>query len=461
MKTTKNISSQRKSGNNTLIFSQNEVNSEKLSKIPKLIEETISELNSKCLLLTNTLNKLKHDLTEKMTNLYEISFEENSSTLNSANFKKITNKTENNIYPNSFRNMLKQNLIKTSRNDSKRQGLNHNIRSNTFGDNKNHNYNNNQLCSPKKNHKKSNNNNTKKKYNKPIKPQLIFNNNINIDDNKSENEKKSKSNDKQVPKNVSFNSNIIVNNGSNEKQIKESDNYKYKIRLNSDDNEDRKKNEKKKKALEILKTSPILSIEEKMKNLNNNYSSNLTQQENEKKTNIKSINKLLNNNRSSSLDSSEYSNNNSKSYSNSDNENIKLIFPSHTSQIGINFLSKEKEEEIYNNNSNEAKTICESIYILLEEESQFEENNDVKTLFKFLFETFNVDCIKNLFFKVIYQKVYVSKNIDKGISNIFQRLLSKHIKEFKLICKAKNEPLSWLTMNILEIDRYLQLIYDK
>ena len=45
MKTTKNISSQRKSGNNTLIFSQNEVNSEKLSKIPKLIEETISELN--------------------------------------------------------------------------------------------------------------------------------------------------------------------------------------------------------------------------------------------------------------------------------------------------------------------------------------------------------------------------------------------------------------------------------
>ena len=273
--------------------------------------------------------------------------------------------------------------------------------------------------------------------------------------------KKSKSNDKQVPKNVSFNSNIIVNNGSNEKQIKESDNYKYKIRLNSDDNEDRKKNEKKKKALEILKTSPILSIEEKMKNLNNNYSSNLTQQENEKKTNIKSINKLLKNNRSSSLDSSEYSNNNSKSYSNSDNENIKLIFPSHTSQIGINFLSKEKEEEIYNNNSNEAKTICESIYILLEEESQFEENNDVKTLFKFLFETFNVDCIKNLFFKVIYQKVYVSKNIDKGISNIFQRLLSKHIKEFKLICKAKNEPLSWLTMNILEIDKYFQLVYDK
>ena len=457
MKTFKNIPSQKKSGNNTLFSSLNEYNPEKHSKIPKLIEETISELNSKFLLLSNTLNQLKHELTERMTNIHDISIEENYSTLNSANFQKIANKSENNFYPSSFRNILKQNLIKTSRNDSKTKGLNHNLRSNIFGENKNLNLNNN-LCSPQINRKQNNKNTNKKKYYKPIKPQLIYNNIINNNNNNEEN--KSKSNEKQVQKKISFNNEIIMNNGANEKQIKDPENYKYKIRLNSDDNNIRNTKEKKKKVLEILKTSPVLSIEEKMKSINNNYSSNLTLQENEKKANIKMINKIsINEYKSSSLDSNEYSDNNSND--DSDNENMKLIFPSRTSQIGINFLSKEKEEELYNDKSNEAKKICELIYILLDEESQFEEKNDVKTLFKFLFETFKVDCIKDLFFKVIYQKVYVSKIIDNGISKIFQRLVSKHFKEFKLICKATNQPLSWLTMNILEIDKFFQLVYDK
>ena len=455
MKSLKNTSIQKKSENNTLVFSLNEHNSEKHSKIPKLIEETISELNSKFLLLANTLNQLKYEITEKMTNIYDISIEENYSTLNSANFQKIANKSDNNFNPNSLRNILKQNLIKTSRNDSKQKRLNHNMRSNTFGDNKNNNLINN-FCSPQMK-RKQNNKNNKKKYYKPIKPQLIYNNNINYNNNNIE-ENKSKSNEKQqIPKNVSFNSKIIMNNGANEKQIKDQDNHKYKIRLNSDDKNYIEKN-KKKKVLEILKTSPVLSIEEKMKSINNTYSNNLTLQENEKKTNIKTINKIIvNDNKNSSLDSNEFSDNNS----NSDNENMKFTFPTRTSQIGINFLSKEKEEDLYNDKSNEAKKICELIYILLEEESQFEENHDVKSLFKFLFDTFKVDCIKDLFFKVIYQKVYVSKTIDNGISKIFQRLVSKHFKEFKLICKATNQPLSWLTMNILEIDKYFQLVYDK
>lgn len=163
MKTFKNIPSQKKSGNNTLFSSLNEYNPEKHSKIPKLIEETISELNSKFLLLSNTLNQLKHELTERMTNIHDISIEENYSTLNSANFQKIANKSDNNFNPNSLRNILKQNLIKTSRNDSKQKRLNHNMRSNTFGDNKNNNLINN-FCSPQMKRKQNNKNNKKKYY---------------------------------------------------------------------------------------------------------------------------------------------------------------------------------------------------------------------------------------------------------------------------------------------------------
>ena len=40
-----------------------------------------------------------------------------------------------------------------------------------------------------------------------------------------------------------------MNNGANEKQIKDTENYKYKIRLNSDDNNIRNTKEKKKKVL--------------------------------------------------------------------------------------------------------------------------------------------------------------------------------------------------------------------
>ena len=62
-----------------------------------------------------------------------------------------------------------------------------------------------------------------------------------------------------------------------------------------------------------------------------------------------------------------------------------------------------------------------------------------------------------MFFKVIYQKVYISDSVDKGIYKVFKKTVQQNLKELRLICKATNEPLSWLAMNILEINRYFQL----
>ena len=55
----------------------------------------------------------------------------------------------------------------------------------------------------------------------------------------------------------------------------------------------------------------------------------------------------------------------------------------------------------------------------------------------------------------------MKKSIDKGVYKIYNQLIIKDFKEFKLICRATNEPLSWLAMNILEISRYLQLVFNK
>ena len=457
----KNLCPTKKSINNTLLNSQNEQIQEKHSKISKLIEETINQFNIKYTSITNTLNQIKQDLLQKMTNIQEIYLEENLSTLNSGGgyHHKVNNKSVN---YNTTRNFLQENFIKFTRNDSKRRALNQKINSIT-SEAKNININ--SIYSPQKMKSKLTKNN--KKVFRPIKPHLTYNSNF----NKKENERKSKQ--KQImQKNVSFNSRIVVNNGINEIQLNDTASYYNKIRLNSEDSQqdksiiDKSINEKfpnknNKKALEILKNSQVLSVEEKMNNISNNYSNNNQKDENEKNNNLNNV--KSNNKKSNSSSKNSFSSQNESNISIDLDivDNKKTIFPSRTTQIGINFLTQEKEDEIYNENSNEAKKICELIYIILEEESQFEEKNDVKTLFKYLLNTFKVNSIKDLFFKVIYEKVYINNSIDNGIYKVYNRLITKHFKEFKLICKATNEPLSWLAMNVLEISKYLQLVFNK
>ena len=446
----KNISPLRKSGNNTIINFQND-HSEKQIKLTKLIEETMLELNRKYNSITESLNKLREDLIKKMLNIQELSIDESNSSLksefllkennnnNNNNNSNSNNKSPNNTFNSiSTRNFLKQNFINISRNESRLKKRNQNIKSMNFEE-KNIHINN--LCSNKnsKNNKLIRNNvNNKNKIFRPIKPHLIYNSN-NI--NKKEKEKKSTS---KIQKNVSFKSKTTINNnGFNNRRLNSS--FQKKMRLNSEDLNLEKSLIKENKVPEILNTSPIEN-----KNINLTYTSFPTQ-ENDKSINLKE--KPI-------LDKSESENSVSESEDNSNN-NIptlkKEIFPSQTTQIGINFLTKEKEEEIYNDNNDEAKKICELIYIILNIQNLFDGKNNVKSLFKVLFDNNKVDSIKDLFFKVIYQKVYVSNSVDKGIFKAFKKMISKNLKELKLICRATNEPLSWLAMNILEIDRYFQL----
>ena len=456
----KNLYQSKKSVNNTLLNSQNEQIQEKHSKLSKIIEELLNEFNLKYTLITNSLNQLKQDLYHKLTNIQEISLEENLSTLNSGGgyHHKVNNKSVN---YNTTRNFLQENFIKFTRNDSKRRALNQKINSIT-SEAKNININ--SIYSPQKMKSKLTKNN--KKVFRPIKPHLTYNSNFNKKDERKSKEKQ------LIQKNVSFNSRIVVNNGINEIQLNDTASYYNKIRLNSEDSQqDKSINEKSinekninkdnKNSLEILKNSKVLSVEEKMNNISNTNSNNNQKEENEKNNNLNNV--KVNNKKSDSNSKDSYSSINESNLSIDINnpDNKKTIFPSRTTQIGINFLTQEKEEEIYNENTNEAKKICELIYILLDEESQFEEKNDVKTLFKYLLNTFKVNSIKDLFFKVIYEKVYINNSIDKGVYKIYNQLIIKDFKEFKLICRATNEPLSWLAMNILEISRYLQLVFNK
>ena len=277
----KNLCQSKKSVNNTLLNSQNEQIQEKHSKLSKIIEEILNEFNLKYTLITNSLNQLKQDLYHKLTNIQEISLEENLSTLNSGGgyHHKVNNKSVN---YNTTRNFLQENFIKFTRNDSKRKALNQKINSIT-SEAKNININ--SIYSPKKMKSKLTKNN--KKVFRPIKPHLTYNSNFNKKDERKSKEKQ------LIQKNVSFNSRIVVNNGINEIQLNDTASYYNKIRLNSEDSQqDKSINEKSinekninkdnKNALEILKNSKVLSVEEKMNNISNTNSNNNQKEENEK-----------------------------------------------------------------------------------------------------------------------------------------------------------------------------------
>ena len=60
-----------------------------------------------------------------------------------------------------------------------------------------------------------------------------------------------------------------------------------------------------------------------------------------------------------------------------------------------------------------------------------------------------------MFLKVIYPKVYINENVGKDIFINYNEIISKHLFEIKLISKARNSLLSWISINILEIDKYL------
>ena len=436
-KLSKNFSPYFKSFSNTSLNPQNEFLFDKNSKLSKLIEETILEFNYKFKSITNALNQLKQNLLQRLNNIQEISSDDISS-LNHFGFQKILNKSEIHFASKSTRSNTKHNYMKISRNDSKKRGMNQNLKSLNFCDKTN------STLSPRIGKNQLYNN--KKKVSRPNKPHLNYNNNKNNNINE-----KDKSKEKQLTqKNVSFNSNILVNNTSN-KNANSLNNIKNEIKLNSDDCLNIKKNEKKKITLDILETTPISTMEEKIKNINNTYSNTIPILDN----------KILSDNKVSDTSSSDSNKSDSMSINDDSENQKKMIFPSITSQIGINFITKEKEEEIFNDTSNETKKICELIYILLKEEAQFEENNDIKALFKYLFDAFNVDNIRDLFFKVIYPKVYISNSIDRRIYSVYNKTIINNLTEFKLICKATNQPLSWLTINILEIDKYFQLIFDK
>ena len=411
-------------------------------KVSGLINETVNEFNNRYLEMNKNLMKFKNDFLVKMNNIQEIIDNSNS------NYYQI--KTEENFNKNIKNKILKKKNNNILKNLSFGINTSFNIYSSTNSTNNNNNNNNNNVIYNNKKYNNLVNKHFDTKYNKnSIKYNFIKNINNSIEKHLKNPSKK---------KNVSFiNYNYYNNHKNNKKNNFNNSKKKFNNFSNFSNKNDKKKrphslnkiNINNKNIKEFLLSSESSKIDLKSNKIKAleilcNKTNFLTKNE---KMKIKFLNKELFNN--IILNDEENNNNNNK---------IKLKFPSKTCQIGINFLNKKKEEIIFNDQSEISKNVIKIIYYLFNIQNKFNINNNSKDLYEFIYNFNNVKNIKDLFFNVIYDKIYNKCEISDENINEFRKEISQNKEIFNLIIQTNNSPLCWIVMNLLEIDEYLEFI---
>ena len=411
-------------------------------KVSGLINETVNEFNNRYLEMNKNLMKFKNDFLVKMNNIQEIIDNSNS------NYYQI--KTEENFNKNIKNKILKKKNNNILKNLSFGINTSFNIYSSTNSTNNNNNNNNNNVIYNNKKYNNLVNKHFDTKYNKnSIKYNFIKNINNSIEKHLKNPSKK---------KNVSFiNYNYYNNHKNNKKNNFNNSKKKFNNFSNFSNKNDKKKrphslnkiNINNKNIKEFLLSSESSKIDLKSNKIKAleilcNKTNFLTKNE---KMKIKFLNKELFNN--IILNDEENNNNNNK---------IKLKFPSKTCQIGINFLNKKKEEIIFNDQSEISKNVIKIIYYLFNIQNKFNINNNSKDLYEFIYNFNNVKNIKDLFFNVIYDKIYNKCEISDENINEFRKEISQNKEIFNLIIQSNNSPLCWIVMNLLEIDEYLEFI---
>ena len=205
------------------------------------------------------------------------------------------------------------------------------------------------------------------------------------------------------------------------------------------------------KAIYILLNSPILPYDDKLKLLPSNKAI----------CSIISPNDIFNN----ELANIENKINLLKQQPIEENEKVIIDkvsnYPSKTAKIGLNYLTNEKENELYIENEQNQK-LLEMTYGCLGED--INENLNIKEAYNYLFKKYNVDSIKNLYFDHIYKKVYndtLNGNVDQNeIESIINCIEENKMLIADVLVSNANKTFSYVVFSLDEIYEYLNGIKD-
>jgi len=142
-------------------------------------------------------------------------------------------------------------------------------------------------------------------------------------------------------------------------------------------------------------------------------------------------------------------------------ENI-IKFPSKIAIEGLNYLNTKNEEELMQNENNNL-ILIKMILICLNEKIDNLDINNINEYYNMLFNKYKVNSIKDLFYKIIYKKIY-EQDLNKTDKELNKKIMD-NITENKplitdILVNNSNKTFSCVAFSLDEISDYLKEIND-
>ena len=135
-------------------------------------------------------------------------------------------------------------------------------------------------------------------------------------------------------------------------------------------------------------------------------------------------------------------------------------YPSLTAQLGINFMTEEKQNKIINTETDFNKKIIEILYMILDDENNYNKTLTSKELYIKLFKKNNVNNIKDIFQLKIFPQIFINKSFERNKWKALTDLYSKYNKDLIDISKQSNNDLFLISFSLIEIYEFLSLCFN-
>ena len=130
-------------------------------------------------------------------------------------------------------------------------------------------------------------------------------------------------------------------------------------------------------------------------------------------------------------------------------------YPSLTAQLGLNFISEEKQNNIINIDTDINKEILELLYMILDDTKEYNNTLTSNELYLNLFKKSSVKNIKDLFLLRIFPLIFTTNSFERSKWKALNDLYAKYNKDLIDISKQTNNDLFLISFSLIEIYDFL------
>ena len=135
-------------------------------------------------------------------------------------------------------------------------------------------------------------------------------------------------------------------------------------------------------------------------------------------------------------------------------------YPSLTAQLGLNFISEEKQNNILNIETDINKEILELLYMILDDTKNYNKRLTSKELYLKLFKKSNVRNIKDLFLLRIFPQIFSTNSYERNKWRALNDIFRKYNKDLIDISKQSNNDLFLISFSLIEIYDFLSICFN-